>query len=188
MDTMGFDEDEMEGLDIIGAESAAPLARRIRAAAALRGGKAAPAWAKHLSGQGVSRPAEELDFLPFQVTQFATGVLAAGATTFAEAFPQRPFRGERLIASAIRTNAGTSVDVSSGILISPAIFVGAVQVGASQGTVPLSAFAANAFGVRLAMPPAGQGTRVFIPLTLGFAQVAGDSTVISLMIVGRAVR
>lgn len=190
MDTMGMDDEEI--MDIIGAESpAAARAIKLRGLANLRrngNGNGLPQWAQNLSAQGVSRPSEELDFLPFNVTQFASGVLAAGATTIAEAFPQRPFRGERLIASAILTNAGVSTDVSGAIFINPALFVGAVQVGASQGSVPLAAFRADAFGVRLAMPAAGQGTRIFIPLLLGFAQVAGDSVSIGLTIVGRAVR
>ena len=183
MDTMGW-EDDMGGLDVVGEN---PRAMRLRGAAQLRR-QAVPEWARNLSGQGVSHPAEEMDYLPFTVTQFASGVLAAGATTSAVSFPQRPFRGERIIASAILTNAGVSTDVSGAIFIDPAISVGAVQVGATQGAVPLAAFRADAFGVRLAMPPAGQGTRIFIPLVLGFAQVAGDSVSIGLTIIGRAVR
>lgn len=185
MDTMGYDED-VDGLDIIGEGNSRSM--RLRQAAAMRRGGPRPEWAQQLSMQGVSRPTEEMDFLPFTVTQFAAGVLAAGATTFAEAFPQRPFRGERIIASAIKTNAGVSTDVSNAIFINPAVFVGAVQVGASQGSVPLGAFSRDAFGVRLALPSAGQGTRIFIPLVLGFAQVAGDVTAIGITIVGRAVR
>jgi hypothetical protein len=192
MDTMGDDSwddfDDVEGLDVVG-ETRAP-ARGLNLALTRRQQRrpARPEWTRTLTGQGISHPAEELDVLPFQVTQFAAGVLAAGAASFAEGFPQRPFRGERLIATAIRTNAGVSADVSGAIFITPAWYVGAVQVGASQGTIPLATFAPTAFGVRLAVPPAGQGTRVFIPFQLGFAQVAGDVTVISFALIGRAVR
>lgn len=179
MDTMGdeFDDEDIgeESLAVVGASRRGLRARR-------------PNWMRSLTGQGISRPSEELDVLPFTVTQFATGVLAAGALSFAEAFPQRPFRGERLIATAILTNAGVSTDVSSAISITPAWYVGAVQVGASQGSIPLSTFSPQAFGVRLAVPPAGQGTRVFIPFQLNFAQVAGDSTIVSFALIGRAVR
>lgn len=201
MDTMGdawgdFEEVEGEGLDVVGAADRAVLrglsSAGLSAALARRGAAAAkpprPEWTRTLSGQGISHPAEEMDSLPFTVTQFAAGVLAAGALSFAEAFPQRPFRGERLIATAIRTNAGVSVDVSGAISITPAWYVGAVQVGASQGSTPLAAFGPTAFGVRLAIPPAGQGTRVYIPFQLGFAQVAGDSTVVSFTLIGRSVR
>lgn len=186
MDTMGgdeMDEDGIEGLDIIGERRGE---RGFRNAIARRAQR--PQWMQYLSGQGISHPREELDTLPFTVTQFASGVLAAGALSTAEAHPQRPFRGERLIATAIKTNAGVSTDVSGAISISPAWYVGAVQVGASQGSTPLATFRPDAFGVRLAIPAAGQGTRIFIPFVLGFAQVAGDSTFVSFTLIGRAVR
>jgi hypothetical protein len=190
MDTMGEFEDleDIDGLDIVGAERAIQLRKAMRLRGRAEAARPVPDWMRGLSGQGISRPAEELDPLPFDVIQFPSGVLAAGATSSATAFPQRPFRGERLVASAIKTNAGVSTDVSNGIIISPAIFVGAVQVGSSQGDMSLSVFSNQAFGVRLAFPPTGQGSRIFIPFRLGFAQVAGDSVVINFTVIGRAVR
>lgn len=198
VDTMGgddswgdFEDVGEESLDIVGDRASARglnLSTAVARRQESRRLPARPGWTRTLTGQGISHPAEELDVLPFTVTQFAAGVLAAGAASFAEGFPQRPFRGERLIATAIRTNAGVSTDVSGAISITPAWYVGAVQVGASQGSIPLATFAPTAFGVRLAIPPAGQGTRIFIPFQLGFAQVAGDSTVVSFALIGRAVR
>jgi hypothetical protein len=211
MDTMGYDiegdedfldgdddidgEDELEGLDVVGAAAK----RRVAIARALMGrnmvrraGRRPLHLPKALQGaspQGISRPKEELDFLPFSITTaIPAGVLPAGFATSLEAFPQRPFRGERLIIVAQRTNAGVTVDVSSSIVISPAMFVGAVQVGASQGDVPLSTFSPTAFGVRLAWPAAGQGSRVLIPIITRFAQVAGDTTIVTATAIGRAVR
>jgi len=180
--------DDVDGLDVVGAATR----RRFALARALgmrRGRGGLPRALKGASPQGVSHPKEELDFLPFAiVTPIPAGVLPAGFATSLEAFPQRPFRGERLIIVAQRTNAGVTVDVSSSIVISPAMFVGAVQIGASQGDVPLSTFAPGAFGVRLALPPVGMGARVLIPIITRFAQVAGDNTVVTATMIGRAVR
>ena len=150
-----------------------------------------PSWMGHATAQGVSKASEELDYLPFTVAPFVAA--AAGFQTFsiqATAFPQRPFRGERLIASArlFLAAGGAPVDVSDIVFIDPAVYVGAVQVGSSQGQVALSTFAATAFGVRLSFPSAGQGTRVFIPLTGSGTFAIGDRIVIGLNVIGRAVR
>lgn len=184
MDTMGWDVDG-DDLDIIGAAN--PRAIKLRNAAAMRGrGIVRPDWAVTLSEQGVSRPSEDMDPLPFVVTQIVTG----GPTdSFAEAFPQRPFRGERLIASAFLTTAAGTIDAGGLVLITPAIFVGATQVGASQGETALSVYAATAFGVRLSFPPAGQGTRLYIPFSYrGPALGANDTLLVAMTVVGRAVR
>lgn len=147
-----------------------------------------PGWMGHATAQGVSRAAEELDFLPFVTTQL--NETTADGTAIA--FPQRPFRGERIVASAsLITTAGVVTDITNLISINPAIFVGAVQVGASQGAMPLSAFAATAFGVRLSFPSAGQGTRIFIPYTspVGLFPVgSGSIGVVTFGVFGRAVR
>jgi hypothetical protein len=146
-----------------------------------------PDWMGNLTGQGISRAAEELDSLPFNCS-FMTLIRPQGV---GEAFPQRPFRGERLLASAILSDTaapGVFTDASNFVVISPAIFVGAVQVGASQGDTPISAFGATAFGVRLSMPAAGQGTRIFIPYNVVVPLTATQSVNVTLTIIGRAVR
>ena len=186
MDTMGMD---IVGMDIIGTDdSAADFGQLI-----LRPGSKRAVPQLHIpalrgaSAQGVSMPQEELDFLPFTVTQIVTGGPTASSGT---AFPQRPFRGERLIATAVLTQAGNPpVDAGGLVNIDPAIYVGGVQVGATQGGTPLAAFAATAFGVRLSFPPSGQGTRIFIPFVYtGPALGAGDTLAVSLTVIGRAVR
>lgn len=140
-----------------------------------------PKWMRATTAQGVSRPQEEMDFLPFDPVTIAigdtTGVLIAR--------PQRPFRGERLIMTA---SSGTDgADLAQAVVIDPAIYVGAVQVGASQGATPIAAFSAQAFGVRLSVPAAGQGTeiKIFVRLIGGALKVAVNVTA---MIIGRAMR
>ncbi len=181
--TVGEDDAE----DVVGALIKKAIKLNPRAMAARGAAAALPRWAAHLTGQGVSRPAEEMDTLPFTCTPLTLATPTGNAT----ALPQRPFRGERIIAVATLLDTaapGVFTNASDFVTISPAIFVGAVQVGASQGTVPLSAFQANAFGVRLAFPPAGQGTRIFIPYVSQVPLSATQSIVVSITVIGRAVR
>lgn len=142
-----------------------------------------PSWMNAATSQGVSRPQEELDFLPFD--PFVT---TAALTGFLLGTPQRPMRGERLVMGAV---SSAPADVSAFIVIDPAIYVGAVQVGASQGSTPIAVFAANAFGVRLSMPTAGQGTQVKIFIRLLTATIIpaeGGSVTVTATIIGRAMR
>src|SRR5262245_1651846 len=152
MDTMGdIDGEDVMGMDTVGDDVVGVRSRLVRRRPVLH----LPPALAGASTQGVSQPKEEMDFLNFTiVTAIPAGVLAAGFSTALEAFPQRPFRGERLLLTAQKTNAGVVTDVSAVTVINPAIYVGAVQIGASQGDTPFAAFAATAFGIRLAMPPA----------------------------------
>ncbi len=167
-DMMGdMDGDDMSGMSTIGRAR-----RRAAAAAAARGGARqiavpTPQWMNATTSQGVSRPQEDLDFLPF----VPLTILAGGTTGVLTCQPQRPFRGERLILTA--TNITGGADASGTATINPAIFVGAVQVGASQGATPFQAFRADAFGVRLSWPAAGQGSVINIPVVLTTVAPAG---------------
>lgn len=140
-----------------------------------------PAWMNATTSQGVSRPQEQMDFLSFQTLTIAAG----GTTGNLTAQPQRPFRGERLILGATNITAGT--DASLTATINPAIFVGAVQVGANQGGTPFQAFRPDAFGVRLSWPAAGQGTTVTIPVVLTTVAPAGGVACTGTVF-GRAMR
>jgi hypothetical protein len=140
-----------------------------------------PKWMNATTSQGVSRPQEDLDFLSF----VAVTIAAAGTTGTLTSQPQRPFRGERLVLNATNITAGT--DASGTATINPAIFVGAVQVGAAQGATPYTAFSANAFGVRLSWPAAGQGTTINIPTVLTTAAPVGG-VALSGTVFGRTMR
>ncbi len=191
----------MQDFDVVGEEDmvlGAPLAirggrpgmqqpqQRMMANMAVR----QPGW-MHGTPQGVSLPAEEMDVLPFDA--FRETAAAAGAFTNRPlvSFPQRPFRGERLVMTAFFISAaGVVTDVSGLVVVTPAIFVGAVQVGANQGQMPVSAFSGTAFGVRMSWPRAGQGTRVSIPIdnSAVVAAAAGDQLIVTAVCFGRAVR
>ena len=173
LDVLGDDMegDEAEGDFVVG-----------RAAIARRKAKgvrvATPRWMNATTSQGVSRPQEELDFMPFTAVSIAAGAL----TGILIANPQRPMRPERLIMDAI----SNGVSAVANVVIDPAIYVGAVQVGATQGSTPIAAFGATAFGVRLSMPSAGQGTDIKIFVRLLAA--AANATVVSAVMFGRAMR
>jgi hypothetical protein len=160
------DEDTAEGLVTMGAR------RGVRIAT--------PRWMRGTTSQGVSRPQEELDFLPFEALTLSDTQLTGSL----EAQPQRPFRGERFILNAFSATIANAADA---VVIDPAIFVGAVQVGAAQGATPISAFAAGAFGVRLSVPPAGQGTiiRIFVR---ALAIPVGESIQVVATLIGRTMR
>lgn len=176
--------DEMEGMSTIG-RGRRRGGGRARAAIARRGGATAvvatPRWMNATTSQGVSRPQEDLDFLSFTPLTIAAG----GANGTLSSQPQRPFRGERLILTANNITGGA--DVSGTATINPAIFVGAVQVGSTQGATPFQAFRADAFGVRLSWPAAGQGTTINIPVVLTTVAAAGG-VAIAGTVFGRAMR
>jgi hypothetical protein len=174
------------GLDVVGdySEGAMVLGRGRRHRAVR---VPTPKWMNAATSQGVSRPQEELDYLPFDGTSFVNAgesLALFGVAGLIIARPQRPFRGERLVLTAVDASGN---DVSHLININPAIYVGAVQVGASQGGMPIAAFAPNSFGVRLSWPAAGQGTDVKIFLV---ALVVPTTTTIFVSggVFGRAMR
>lgn len=175
-----MDGDDMSGMSTIGRGR-----RRGHGHAQQGGGQQiavpTPAWMNATTSQGVSRPQEDLDFLSFQPLTIAAG----GTTGTLTSQPQRPFRGERLILTATNITAGT--DASGTATINPAIFVGAVQVGSTQGATPFQAFRADAFGVRLSWPAAGQGTTINIPCVLTTVAPAGG-VALAGTVFGRAMR
>lgn len=182
MSFMMGDEDEASGLATMGMSTVGKHrpARGHRPAPKQR--VSTPKWMNATTSQGVSRPQEELDFLPFDLVAITNDDAGALSRVLTGA-PQRPFRGERLIMIA---SDADGVDVSANIVIDPAIYVGAVQVGASQGSTPIGAFSANAFGVRLSMPAAGQGT--LIKIFVRALTLPADVTSIAAVIIGRAMR
>lgn len=175
LDVVGDDD---EGFTVLGAgPGRTALARRGNGAVRVP----TPKWMNAATSQGVSRPQEEMDYLPFDPLTIA----AAGTTGVLLARPQRPFRGERPILSATNITAGT--DASLTATVNPAIYVGAVQVGAAQGALPFRVFQADAFGVRLSFPAAGQGTDFKIFTVLTTAAPTGG-VICTATIIGRSMR
>jgi len=179
--------DDQDHLAVIGDASDFFSARAQKIGPALQ--RVQPGWMRSVSPQGVSSPAEELDYLPLDGVDYTDSGGGSDLEDKLEGFPQRPFRGERIILTCtylIAAGGGVS-DALYRMIITPAVYVGATQVGATQGRMPGAAFGPTSFGVRLSMPSAGQGTRVYIPFI--FPGVgAGDRVIVAGGIFGRAVR
>jgi len=176
-DVVGDDEDDDdvmgEGNFVLGAGRRGRGRKKIKVPT--------PRWMNATTSQGVSRPEEDMDFLPFSQLVL-TALLPTG---FIVASPQRPFRPERLVLAAFRE---TGADASVSTVIDPAIYVGAVQVGAAQGATPIGTFSATAFGVRLTMPATGQGTDIKIFLRNSAIPVAPATVTVTGVLIGRAMR
>lgn len=141
----------------------------------------APPWWKGTSG--VNQPNEMLHVMPL-VPDVNNGVFTTAFTAATITFisrPQKPFRGERII-----TNVSPFGPTASGVPNSTGIFVGVDLQQVEAGNIPLSTWAATAFGVRLAMVDAEPGIEIRIPVVLvGTALLTTDTVTVSVTILGR---
>jgi len=138
-----------------------------------------PSWRQGQLAPGVQAPDQGLLPLPLQGTNGNQFTSAINQITF-EGQIQKPFRGERLLVSTVRTGA-TAV----GRLIAQ-LFVGTdlnqLDVGgfdAEQVGDP------NAFGVRLAMKPAQPGVFLRLVVNLSVPLTAPDTIDTTVSILGR---
>ena len=143
----------------------------------------APDWRSQVA-PGVHAPGVGMSVLPLTPDN-GTGVFTA-TTGFIRwtAQPQRPFRGERLVAIVSRSAGVSAVPIINGA-ITVGTHVEAVQIGQQ----PLEACAPTAFGVRMMMVQAEPGILVSIPVTLlGPALAGADTITCSLVLFGEEVR
>lgn len=95
--------------------------------------------------------------------------------------PQKPFRGERLLALVVRSGAS-----AAGIFPqSEGIFVGVDLQQAQAGNIPIEFWVANAFGVRLYMIDANPGIEIRMPVTLTGTLLTTDTITCAIMVLGR---
>lgn len=135
-----------------------------------------PGWRDSQVAPGVIAPDQGLLPLPMGNVTFA---LALQTTTF-QGQVQKPFRGERLLVSTVRT--GTT---AVGRLLGQ-IFVGTDLAQLDVAAVDLEQLgAANAFGVRLTMKPAQPGVFIRIPTTLSTALTTTDTIFTTVQLLGR---
>lgn len=94
--------------------------------------------------------------------------------------PQVPFRGERLI--AFSTDPTVPLEITQ-------ISVGKDPqlVNAGGGSIPLDVFRSDAVGVRLQLPPARVGNEITIEVAPVVTLVAGQSTVVRIVLLGTSV-
>ena len=111
---------------------------------------------------------------------FSSAVGSSAIITYI-ARPQKPFRGERIITSiSFFGPTATAQPQSTGI------FVGVDLQQVEAGNIPLSTWAASAFGVRLAMVDAEPGIEIQIPVVLvGATLLTTDTITVSVTILGR---
>lgn len=147
-------------------------------------GTPSPVWFQ--SALGVSPPMELMNVMSL-TPESNSGIFgpASGFTTIKySARPQRPFRGERPVASPVKSAGVTTATT----LVCQPIFVGVIPQAVEIGTTDIGEWAPNSFGVRLAMTDAAQGTLVSVVVSVaGTAIPAGETITLSaITIYGRA--
>lgn len=135
-----------------------------------------PGWRRGQLAPGVIAPDQGL--LPLPMGNF-TFVAAAQTFTFSGQV-QKPFRGERLLVTTVRT--GTS---AVGRILGQ-IFVGSDLAALDVPPVDIEQIGQpTAFGVRLTMKPAQPGVFIRIVCSLSSALAGSDSIFTSVQLLGR---
>lgn len=172
-----YDEDN-DGPIIVGRRKRRRV-RRKRRGGVVRVKK--PGWRRTQLAPGVIAPDQGLLPLPLPGSPSNQFTAALNTITF-QGVTQKPFRGERLLLSVVRT--GTS---ATGRLI------GQVFVGTDLQQLDVQGFdlelvgSQNAFGVRLTMKPAQPGVWIRIVTTLSVVLTASDTIDASVVLLGRNV-
>jgi len=113
-----------------------------------------PTWRKMGVAPGVSAPSALLQPLPLRGEQ-NNGVFTSNVTSILfQGIPQRPFRGERLVIAA-RQTASSAIQLRVQTLT-----VGTNVQSVQVADMPIEAFAAQAYDVRMKLQPAQPGVLV----------------------------
>ena len=162
---------------VVGARRRRRRIRRPRGLARVRVRK--PTWRSRQLAPGVIAPDQGLLPLPLAGTPSNTFDATTPTITF-EGQIQKPFRGERLLVSTVRTGVS-----AVGRLISQ------LFVGTDLNQLDVPGFDAeqvgdpNAFGVRLAMKPAQPGVFIRLVTTLSTPVTAADTIFATVSVLGR---
>ena len=131
---------------------------------------------------GVAAPREAMLPLPLSPDQ-GGGVFTPTVTSIAfRARPQKPFRGERVVAVVAK-----SAPMAANILMTGGIVIGTQPQIAEIGDVPLDVFAAGAFGVRQSFAQAEPGVEVIARCQVQGTIPADQSIAVSITILGRTI-
>jgi hypothetical protein len=174
---VGYDYDEEDGVDgdMMGDMMGAARRRRPARMAHL---PPKPGWRRGQLAPGVNMPSQGL--VPLAMVPSANGGTFNAANLLINFVgrPQKPFRGERLLATVALTGG------AAGQVQSTAMFVGTDLQQASIGNTDLSIFSPAAFGVRLVMQQAQPG--IDIVINAAFVGVIGAGTAVtSITILGQ---
>lgn len=135
-----------------------------------------PGWRSSQLAPGVIAPDQGMLSLPMGNFTFT---LAAQTNTFVGQV-QKPFRGERLLVTTVRTGAS-----ATGRLLAQ-IFVGTDLSQLDVAPVDIEQLgAANAFGVRLTMKPCQPGVFIRIVTALSSALAGADTIFTTIQLLGR---
>lgn len=140
-----------------------------------------PGWRTPQLAPGVMAPFEGL--VPLQlIPDLNGGILTAAFPTITfTGRPQKPFRGQRVVATIDRSAGAGAVQPR----IIGGITVGTDLQAVSRGNTSLAIFQTTAFGVELVLTPSGPGIDIVIPVSSPVAVPAGESVTISIEILGR---
>lgn len=141
-----------------------------------------PQWRQQIA-PGVSMPRQTMEPLPL-TPQAGNGVFTAALTSIQyQARPQRPFRGERIVAVIGRIGASAAgvVPVLNGLI------VGTQVQQVELGAIPLDVFAPTSFGVRLSIAQAEPGVLISGEVALVGALAGADTITVRLVILGRSI-
>lgn len=186
-DVMGYqDDDDVSGdvmgdVEIVGydEDTGAPIVQGAAPARRRRGPRVQltkPGWRNSQLAPGVIAPDQGL--LPLPLGSF-TYVLATQTNTFVGQV-QKPFRGERLLVTTVRTGASAVGRVMG------QMFVGSDLAALDVPSVDLEQIGApNAFGVRLTMKPIQPGVQFRIITSLSNALAGTDTIFCTIQLLGR---
>ena len=159
------------------------MGRPGRAAALARMLPRSPGWRQRIA-PGVPAPGVGLVPLPLQPSANNGNFDSVVTNIEWEGRPQKPFRGERLIALVGRT-AGVPSAVRA---LATGLFVGTDPQQAQIANIDLEVFAPTSFGVRLNMVQAEPGVLIRIPVFASLPIAPGETLSLTLMILGHYVR
>lgn len=189
----GYDvEGDVMGMDVVGYENdGTPIvigkaAKRVKLArpAPPRSLVAVnrPQWRNRQLAPGVIAPDQGMLPLPMNGAGGTNTFVLAGQTITFQGQLQKPFRGERLLVSTVRTGAS-----ATGRLIGQ-LFVGTDLQQLDVGGFDIEQVGTpNAFGVRLTMKPAQPGVFIRIVTTLSSPLAGADTIFASVQLLGRLI-
>lgn len=138
-------------------------------------------WRDQQLAPGVAAPGGRLQALGFPVAVFAAGT-AINTLIQVNTNPQRPFRGERLVLTVLRTAGAAAVGVR---LVR--VECGTANQLVGVDAIDADAFRPDAFGIRMVLDPVQPGVLVTLQFQNALAVPAGESVTVLASIFGQAV-
>lgn len=179
---MGMDDDDDDYDYDVDGEVGRRRGRRRRRRGVRRMAVKKPGWRNKQLAPGVQAPDQGMMPLPLTAVQNG-GVFDVNTTRIVfQGFLQKPFRGERLLVSVVRTGATAVGRVLSQLFVGTDLQQADIepfdveQVGQTQ-----------AFGVRLTMQPAQPGVLFRLPTVLSTPVTGADTVQVNMQVLGRII-